>query len=95
MIIANERDVTAAVLAEAARAPDARTREILQAGITPDKWVAFYCGTADSLLPGNQNLHKLLADLKIDHTYVEVDGANHSMTPLVAALKRTLVGKRR
>ncbi|HET9208036.1 MAG TPA: dioxygenase [Burkholderiaceae bacterium] len=34
MIIANERDVTAAVLAEAARAPDARTREILQAGIT-------------------------------------------------------------
>jgi len=34
MIIANERDVTAAVLAEAARTPDARTREILQAGIT-------------------------------------------------------------
>ena len=33
MIIANERDVTAAVLAEAARTPDARTREILQAGI--------------------------------------------------------------
>jgi len=34
MFIATERDVTAAVLAEAARAPDARTREILQAGIT-------------------------------------------------------------
>ena len=34
MIIANERDVTAAVLAEAARTPDARTREILQAGVT-------------------------------------------------------------
>jgi hydroxyquinol 1,2-dioxygenase len=33
MIIANECDVTAAVLAEAARTPDARTREILQAGI--------------------------------------------------------------
>ena len=29
MFIATERDVTAAVLAEAARAPDARTREIL------------------------------------------------------------------
>jgi catechol 1,2-dioxygenase len=34
MIIANERDVTAAVLAAAARTPDARTRAILQAGIT-------------------------------------------------------------
>jgi hydroxyquinol 1,2-dioxygenase len=33
MIIQNERDVTAAVLAEAARTPDARTREILGAGI--------------------------------------------------------------
>ena len=33
MIIANQRDVTAAVLAEAARAPDARFREILTAGI--------------------------------------------------------------
>jgi hydroxyquinol 1,2-dioxygenase len=33
MIIHNERDVTAAVLAEAARTPDARTREILNAGI--------------------------------------------------------------
>jgi len=51
--------------------------------------IAFYCGTADSLLPGNQNLHKLLTDLKVDHTYVEVDGANHSMTPLVAALKQS------
>jgi catechol 1,2-dioxygenase len=34
MIIANERDVTAAVLAEAQRTPDARTREILLAGVT-------------------------------------------------------------
>ena len=33
MIIQHERDVTAAVLAEAARTPDARTREILAAGI--------------------------------------------------------------
>jgi endo-1,4-beta-xylanase len=49
--------------------------------------IAFYCGTADSLLPGSQNLHQLLTDLKIDHTYVEVDGATHSMTPLVAVVK--------
>jgi len=34
MIIANQHDVTAAVLAEAARTPDARTREILVAGIS-------------------------------------------------------------
>jgi len=34
MIIGNEEDVTRAVLAEAARAPDARFREILSAGIT-------------------------------------------------------------
>jgi catechol 1,2-dioxygenase len=33
MIIGNERDVTSAVLAEAARTPDARTREILSAGV--------------------------------------------------------------
>ena len=33
MIIDNEHDVTPAVLAEAARTPDARTREILLAGI--------------------------------------------------------------
>ncbi|HEX6720493.1 MAG TPA: dioxygenase [Burkholderiaceae bacterium] len=33
MIIQHERDVTAAVLAEAARTPDVRTREILAAGI--------------------------------------------------------------
>ena len=33
MLIATESDVTAAVLAEAARAPDARTREILMAGV--------------------------------------------------------------
>jgi hydroxyquinol 1,2-dioxygenase len=34
MIIAHEREVTTAVLAEAARAPDARTREILMAAIS-------------------------------------------------------------
>lgn len=33
MIIGNERDLTRAVLAEAARTPDARTREILAAGV--------------------------------------------------------------
>ena len=33
MIIKNQEDVTRAVLAEAARAPDARFREILSAGI--------------------------------------------------------------
>ena len=33
MLIATESDVTAAVLTEAARTPDARTREILMAGI--------------------------------------------------------------
>ena len=33
MIIDNERDLTAAVLAEAARTPDPRTREVLNAGI--------------------------------------------------------------
>ncbi|HSW21781.1 MAG TPA: dioxygenase, partial [Burkholderiaceae bacterium] len=33
MLIATDSDVTRAVLAEAARTPDARTREILTAGI--------------------------------------------------------------
>jgi endo-1,4-beta-xylanase len=51
--------------------------------------IAVYCGTADSLLPGSQNLHKLLTDLKVDHTYIEVDGAVHSMTPLVAVIKQS------
>jgi endo-1,4-beta-xylanase len=51
--------------------------------------IAFYCGLADDLLPGSQNLHKLLTGLKIDHTYIEVEKANHSMTPLVAALKHS------
>jgi hypothetical protein len=51
--------------------------------------IAFYCGLADDLLPGNQNLHKLLTELKIDHTYIEVEKANHSMQPLVAAVKHS------
>ena len=49
--------------------------------------IAFYCGNKDHLLPGNHDLHKLLTELEIDHTYVEVDGANHSMPPLAAVVK--------
>jgi enterochelin esterase-like enzyme len=49
--------------------------------------IAFYCGNQDHLLPGNHDLHKLLTELKIDHTYIEVDGANHSMPPLAAVVK--------
>lgn len=36
------------------------------------------CGTADSLLPRNQSLDKLLTQLKIEHDYEEVPGVAHS-----------------
>jgi enterochelin esterase-like enzyme len=36
------------------------------------------CGKADSLLPRNQSLDKLLTQLKIEHEYEEVSGVAHS-----------------
>jgi hydroxyquinol 1,2-dioxygenase len=56
MIIANERDVTAVVLAEAARTPDARTREILQAGITH-----LHAFVRDARLTENEFRHLVMA----------------------------------
>jgi endo-1,4-beta-xylanase len=52
-----------------------------------DMPIAFYCGTWDHLLEGSQNMHALLTELKVDHTYVEVPEAEHSMAPLAAAIK--------
>jgi acetyl esterase/lipase len=36
------------------------------------------CGTADNLLSVNQELDKLLTQLKIEHEYVEVPGIAHN-----------------
>lgn len=45
--------------------------------------IAFYCGTKDHLLEGSRNLHALLDELKLPHSYREVDGAVHNLNQLV------------
>src|SRR2546430_8847899 len=36
--------------------------------------ISIYVGTKDPLLPGSQAFHRLLTELKVDHTYQEFDG---------------------
>ncbi|HYE17708.1 MAG TPA: alpha/beta hydrolase-fold protein [Tepidisphaeraceae bacterium] len=45
--------------------------------------IAFYCGNKDHLLPGSQEMKKLLVELGIPHEYAEVDGAKHDLGPLI------------
>jgi endo-1,4-beta-xylanase len=51
--------------------------------------IAFYCGTKDHLLQGSRDLHALLTELRIEHVYEEVEGANHAMPPLAAQIKHS------
>ena len=49
--------------------------------------ISIYVGTKDPLLPGSQTLHRLLAELKMDHTYQEFDGIDHNLVKLSAQSK--------
>jgi hydroxyquinol 1,2-dioxygenase len=75
MIIQNERDVTAAVLAEAARTPDARTREILSAGI-----VHLHAFVRDARLTENEFRHLCMQIARLG----QLTNASHNEVMLAA-----------
>jgi enterochelin esterase-like enzyme len=49
--------------------------------------VAFFIGDQDRLLEGDRRLHALLEELKIEHVYEEVAGADHNLVKLVEKVK--------
>jgi S-formylglutathione hydrolase FrmB len=51
--------------------------------------ISLYVGTKDYLLPGSQSLHKLMTDLKVDHTYQEFEGLTHNLVQYSARTKVT------
>ena len=51
--------------------------------------ISIYVGTKDPLLPGSQAIHRLLEELKVDHTYQEFDGIDHNLIKLSAQTKAT------
>jgi enterochelin esterase-like enzyme len=44
--------------------------------------ISLYVGRSDPLLPGSQSLHRLLTEMKIDHTYKEFDAIEHNLIKL-------------
>ncbi len=49
--------------------------------------ITVYVGNKDHLLAGSRDLHALLTELKIEHGYEEVEGADHNMTLLAKYAK--------
>ncbi|HEY7115079.1 MAG TPA: alpha/beta hydrolase-fold protein [Tepidisphaeraceae bacterium] len=44
--------------------------------------ISLYVGNKDYLLTGVRDLHRLLTELKVDHTYQEFDGIEHNLVKL-------------